>query len=149
VVNILERYLSAYVVECSTGIPGEQPENVYDVISNSRSNTTHPLLSQVAELVRQHRPELPSTKQEVKAMLAAFLEASPVSEEAELDELLKLFTPQESEFRGEYRRLRDMIMGIVMKGDVFVAAFSCHENQMPKAVAELQKTFKGISIFEV
>jgi hypothetical protein len=70
--DIVERYLSAYVVECLTGIPGSNP-NYYPILSNSGSNTKHPLLQGVLERVHEKEPESEEVKSVVRAYVLNYL----------------------------------------------------------------------------
>lgn len=72
--DILERYIAAYVVECLTGVPGSN-DAYYSVLAQSRSNTKHPLLKQVIELTRGHEPRSEYTKTKVRELAIEYLKA--------------------------------------------------------------------------
>jgi hypothetical protein len=51
-VNIIERYVCAYIVEALTGVQGSYPEHVYSVLSQTKAKTEHPLLKQVLQVIQ-------------------------------------------------------------------------------------------------
>lgn len=66
--KIIERYLSAYVMDCLFGHTNEtHMDYVYQVLRETGSKTDHPVLSKVLDYVRQGDPNDPVIKGEVRA----------------------------------------------------------------------------------
>lgn len=70
--DIIERYLGAYVVECLTGIPGSNP-GYYSILAESRSSTRHPMLKKVLEITKGHEPRDPEIKNKVRVFAINYL----------------------------------------------------------------------------
>lgn len=70
--DIIERYISAYVVECLTGVPGGNP-GYYSVLAETQSNTEHPLLKQVLALAHGREPRNDDVKMEVRNLAMHYL----------------------------------------------------------------------------
>lgn len=51
--NIIERYISAFIVQSVTGIGGEQPSWPYDVLKHTEMKTKEPVLQSVLEAVKR------------------------------------------------------------------------------------------------
>lgn len=70
--DIVERYLAAYVVECLTGIPGAN-STYYSILSETRSNTQHPLLKQVLAETHDREPRDVEVKEKVRSIALNYL----------------------------------------------------------------------------
>ncbi len=70
--DIVERYIGAYIVECLTGISGNNP-SYYSILSETRSNTKHPLLGAVLDITYHQDPRSPKIKEEVRAYCLNYL----------------------------------------------------------------------------
>lgn len=70
--DIIERYLSAYVVECLTGVTGSNP-NYYSILAETRSNTKHPLLRAVLDITYHQDPRSSEVKERVRAYCLNYL----------------------------------------------------------------------------
>ena len=51
--NIIERYISAFIVQSVTGIGGEQPSWPYDVLKHTQMATKEPVLQEVLDIVQR------------------------------------------------------------------------------------------------
>lgn len=51
--NIIERYISAYIVQVTTGAKGEQPSWPYDVLKHTDAKSGEPVLQAVLDAVKQ------------------------------------------------------------------------------------------------
>lgn len=79
--KIIERYISAYIVNClfpiSDAIDQEQRNShmnyVYEVLRETGSKSSHPLLNQVLDFVRQSDPSDPATQRDVRDYVMAQL----------------------------------------------------------------------------
>lgn len=70
--DIIERYVSAYIVECLTGVPGGN-DAYYSVLAETRSNTNHPLLKQVLEATHKQEPRHADIKEKVRGIAMHYL----------------------------------------------------------------------------
>jgi hypothetical protein len=64
----MQKYVCAYIVECLTGIRGENPERVYEVISTTEADMKDGLLQLVLDMARYD-----PANQEVKDAVAAIV----------------------------------------------------------------------------
>jgi hypothetical protein len=70
--DIIERYIGAYIVECLTGIPGSN-DGYYSILAQSRSTTKHPMLKKVLDITRGHEPRDPDIKNKVREFAINYL----------------------------------------------------------------------------
>jgi hypothetical protein len=70
--DIIERYICAYIVECITGKSGSNP-NYYAVLETTRSNTKHPLLKEVLAIVHHKDAQSDEIKTKVRDLVLSKL----------------------------------------------------------------------------
>ena len=70
--DIIERYLAAYAIECLTGVPGANPA-YYSILAVTRSNTEHPLLKQVLQETYHNEPRDVQVKERVRKIALDYL----------------------------------------------------------------------------
>jgi hypothetical protein len=127
----IERYLSAYVVDCLFGHTDDLHMNyVYQVLRESGSKTDHPVLSKVLDYVRQGDPQDTPVKDEVRAYVLAMAQGGwkPVSH-----------------FRASVSTKNGMCIFVVSDGKQVLSIGVAQESEQEQAFDELRQIFPGIT----
>lgn len=134
--KIIERYLSAYVIDCLFGhVDDTHMEYVYQVLRESGSRSDHPVLGKVLDYVRQGDPADPKLQAEVRAYTISVIQNG-----------VALPAP---EFEASYH-IENKIMSIMLFHKGEVAGFGvAHEAEKEQAFKELEAMFPGIRIKQV
>lgn len=90
--NIIERNISAYIVEALTGVRGEGQERVYEVLAESTAKPKDPLMRLVLETARPD-PEATETKEMVAALVAGYI----ITERPEIAEYFEMLGDEKEE----------------------------------------------------
>jgi len=136
-VNIIERYISAYIVHClfpEIAVDPVHMDYVYQVLRETGSTPKNELLRQVLEFTRARRAESEYTKKVVKDYVTSLLvNSKPVANPA-------------SPYVGKWRSTEEATIVMVLKdGHPIAFAGSLNENAQ-ECFTELRATFPGIEI---
>lgn len=135
--KIIERYLSAYVVGCLYGFPdNEHTEYVFQVLRETGSSSTHPVLSKVLDYVRQSDPANTKIQEEVRAYAIAMATNPLPTPEPEPEYEGRLSVHNGFVFVRIYYQGDNIGVGIAMEAD------------KEKAIKELRQSFPDIRIVQ-
>lgn len=135
--NIIERYLSAYVFHClfpDMTSSQEHLDYIFQVLRESGSNPKNELLRNVLNYIRQSDPSDLETQAMVRNYILAMTEAiKPMPAPA---------------FIGKYHQTDNVIQVVVLKEGQPVAFAGCLTEYRDKCWQELEETFPGIQMQE-
>jgi hypothetical protein len=132
--KIIERYLSAYVIDCLFGHTNEvHMDYVYQVLRESGSKTDHPILSKVLDYVRQGDPKDPHIKDEVRAYVLAMAQMG------------KTFGPM-SDIKAKFSTKEGYTVFVIYDSKAVLGMGLAKAEDTGKAIEQLQEQYPGIQI---
>ncbi len=135
--KIIERYLSAYVVDClfGHGKDNVHMDYVYQVLRETGSKTNHPVLSKILDYIRQGDPKDPAIQAEVRAYVLETAKAGAWTEVA-----------PKSKYQATFQIKDGFAFFVVSSGTSLVAVGYSKQDQISDAIQELKSVFPDIVI---
>ena len=135
--RIIERYISAYIVDCLLPIQRGDDKHmnyVYEVLRETGSNPEHPILRHVLNFVRQSDPADPKTRKDVRDYVLAM-----ITREAP--------EPTKPRYKAYHATISGVVSVLVFDEATPVAAALSPEAEWKDCQEQIMKTFPGI-VFE-
>lgn len=136
--NIIERYISAYVVHCLFPTATENKEHlnyVFEVLRETGSTPKNDILRNVLNYVRQGDPADPKVQHEVALYVKSFLD-------------VEVYQRPKSEFIGRYHKTKEATMVVVLYQGQPVAFAGCAPDKFDECKQQLEEAFPGIQLVE-
>lgn len=137
--NIIERYISAYVVHCLFPTATESKEHlnyVFEVLRETGSIPKNDILRNVLQYIRQGDPADPHVQHEVALYIRSLQGADVYQAKAP------------ARFIAKFRKVAEATMFVILDSGVPVAFAGCKNDAIDKCIRELQETFPGIEIVQ-
>lgn len=136
--NIVERYVSAYIVRCITGIDGEQPEWVYEVLRETKAHVDNALLALVVKMVQGSEADTLDLRNSIAGLVAGYSkEYTQRLIDAEVAELGK--------YKAFYSKEDDVTVYTVWKGHSLRGIVTADSDErMREAEGSIAKMFKDV-----
>lgn len=135
--RIIERYLSAYVMDCLFGhVDDVHAEYTYQVLRETGSRINHPVLSKVLDFIRQGDPADPKVQAEVRAYVTALAVSYVAPKE------------QASEYECRFHVASGFMVILILRNGEKVGVGFAMESDKDLALKEVGERYPGIKIVQ-
>lgn len=133
--KIIERFLSAYVMDCLFGHTNEtHMDYVYQVLRETGSKTDHPVLSKVLDYVRQGDPKDPHIRDEVRAYILAIAPGNSWRDEPR------------SDIKAKFSTKDGFTVFVIYNSTTLLATGIALAENTDEAIKQIQEQYPGIQI---